>query len=167
MNDDEDDVYNNQSIDQKISNNNQKIKEIVIPGKVEINTPLKTGTLNVSAMMIKANGNYIETGRAKKTHAIRINFKMYKNENVSPGNKEIFIVIQNPKKTVINERGKFTLRTGEEIAYSDETVAYYDGKNISISILSGKFIQKIVKGTYIVKVYIERYLTSQTLLILS
>lgn len=160
MNEDDDEYNDSDVVD-------RKTKEIVIPGKLEKNAPLKTGTLDVSAMMMKGNGNYIETGRASKTHAIRINFKMHNNENVSPGNKEIFIIIQNPNKTVINEKGKFTLRTGEELPYSDETVAYYDGNNIHISILSGKFIQKITKGTYIVQVYIERYLTGQTLLILS
>lgn len=118
-------------------------------------------------MTIRANGKYVETAHARNTQAIRINFKMYKNENVSPGYKEIFIVIQNPKRKVINERGKFTLRTGEEVAYSDETVAYYDANNINISILSDRFIQKITKGTYVIQVYIERYLTGQTLLILS
>jgi len=149
------------------NDNYQKVKEVVIPGKIEKNAPLKTGTLDVSAMMVKGNGNYVETDRAAKTHALRINFKMYKNGNISPGNKEIFIIIQNPKRKVINERGTFTLRTGEEIPYSDETVAYYDGNNINISILSDRFIQRIIRGTYIVQVYIERYLTGQTLLILS
>jgi len=166
LSDDEDEA-GNELIEYETSKNNQKFKEIVLLGKIEKNAPLKTGTVNVSAMMIKGNGKYVETGRASKTHAIRINFKMFKNENVSPGNKEVFIVIQNPKKKVINQKGKFTLRSGIEMFYSDETMAYYDGHNINISILSGKFIQKIVKGTYIVQVYIERYLTGQTLLILS
>ena len=166
LSDDQDEV-GNELIEYETSKNNQKFKEIVLLGKIEKNAPLKTGTVNVSAMMIKGNGKYVETGRASKTHAIRINFKMYNNRNVSPGNKEVFIVIQNPKKKVINQKGKFMLRSGREMFYSDETMAYYDGHNINISILSGKFIQKIVKGTYIVQVYIERYLTGQTLLILS
>jgi len=166
LSDDEDEV-GYESIEYDTSKNRQKVEEIVLLGKIEKNAPLKTGTVDVSAMMIKGNGNYIETGRASKTHAIRINFKMYNNENVSPGNKEVFIVILNPKKKVINQKGKFTLRSGKEMFYSDETMTYYDGHNINISILSGKFIQKIVKGTYIVQVYIERYLTGQTLLILS
>ncbi len=166
LSDDEDEV-GYESIEYDTSKDRQKVEEIVLLGKIEKNAPLKTGTVDVSAMMIKGNGNYVETGRASKTHAIRINFKMFKNGNVSPGNKEVFIVILNPKKKVINQKGKFTLRSGKEMFYSDETMAYYDGHNINISILSGKFIQKIVKGTYIVQVYIERYLTGQTLLILS
>ncbi|MCF6347608.1 MAG: hypothetical protein L3J20_04810 [Flavobacteriaceae bacterium] len=118
-------------------------------------------------MRVKRNGNYAETGRAINTHAISVNFKMYKNKDIAPGHKEIFIVIQNPQKKVINERGTFTLRSGKEIPYTDETVAYYNGKDIKISILSDRFIQKMTKGTYIVQVYIERYLTGQTLLVLS
>ena len=166
---DEEEEENNgrESINVKNSGNKQNPKEIVLLGKIEKNVPLRTGTVDVSAMKIKGNGNYVETGTASRTHALRINFKMYKNENISPGNKEVFIVIQNPKGTVINERGHFTHRSGKEIAYSDETVVFYDGNDLNISILSGKFIQRIVKGTYVVKVYIERYLTGQTLLILS
>jgi outer membrane protein OmpA-like peptidoglycan-associated protein len=145
----------------------QKTKEIILPGKIEKNAPLKTGTVDVSAMRVKRNGNYAETGRAINTHAISVNFKMYKNKDIAPGHKEIFIVIQNPQKKVINERGTFTLRSGKEMPYTDETTAYYNGRNIKISILSDRFIQKMTKGTYIVQVYIERYLTGQTLLVLS
>jgi len=163
---DEDDESND-LFQQRTSNKSKSSREIVIPGKIEKNVPLKTGTVDVSAMMIKNNGDFVETAKANRTHAIRVNFKMYKNENIAPGNKEIFIVIQNPKGRVINEKGTFALRTGVEIPYSDETVAYYDSKNISISILSDKFVQKFVRGTYVVKIFIERYLTGQTLLILS
>ncbi len=158
------DEEENETNDKSIEN---KIEEINILGKIEKNAPLKTGTVDVSAMTIKRSGKHSETDKASKTHAISVNFKMYRNENISPGNKEIFIVIQNPQKKVINEKGTFTLRSGKEMPYSDETVAYYNGRNINISILSDRFIQEFTKGTYIVQVYIERYLTGQTLLVLS
>ena len=123
-------------------------------------------TVNVSAMKIKANGKYFETDIASKTHAIQVNFKLSKNSFIKAGNKTIYIVIQNPKGKVINEKGTFVLKNGQELSYTDQTTTYYYKTNLDVTIMSDRFIQKIVKGTYIVKIYIEGELIGMTLLIL-
>ena len=123
-------------------------------------------TVNVSAMKIRPNGKYVETDIASKTHAIQVNFKLSKNSFNKAGNKNVFIVIQNPKGKVINEKGTFVLKNGQELSFTDQTVTYYHKTNLDVTIMSDRFIQKIVKGTYIVKIYIEGELIGMTLLIL-
>ena len=146
---------------------NPQPKKVIIPGNISKNIAFKTSTVNVSAMSIRTNGKYVETERALRTHAIRVEFKMFNNSNILPGNKEIYVVIENPKRKIINERGTFMLSSGDEVPYTDQTVTYFDNKNISVSILTERFIQKIIKGTYVVKIYIEGYLTGQTFLLLT
>ncbi len=144
----------------------QKGQNSDVPETVIINKALIMSTVNVSAMKIKPNGKYIETDIASKTHAIQVNFKLSKNSFIKAGNKTIYIVIQNPKGKVINEKGTFVLKNGQELSYTDQTTTYYYKTNLDVTIMSDRFIQKIVKGTYIVKIYIEGELIGMTLLIL-
>ena len=144
----------------------QKVQNSEVPETVIINKALIMSTVNVSAMKIKSNGKYIETDIASKTHAIQVNFKLSKNSFNKAGNKKVYIVIENPKGKVINEKGIFSLKNGQEQPYTDQTVTYYNKTNLDLTIMSERFIQKIVKGTYIVKIYIEGELIGITLLIL-
>jgi len=43
------------------------------------------------------------------------------------------------------------------LRYTDKTEAYYENNQLRISILTEKFIQKMVKGVYTVTIYIENY----------
>ncbi|MGB5463319.1 MAG: hypothetical protein WBM92_08145, partial [Aureibaculum sp.] len=141
-------------------------EKTVLTEKVILNSAVIMSTVDVSAMKIKSNGKYVETDIASRTDAILVNFKLSKNSFQSSGYKEVYIVIQNPNGKVINEKGKFTLKNGNEVPYTDKTTTYYEKRNLAVSIFSDRFIQKIVKGTYIVKIYIEGYLIGETFLIL-
>lgn len=147
-----------------IIDENDRINEV--PETVIINKALIMSTVNVSAMKIKPNGKYVETDVASRTHAIQVNFNLSKNSFSTAGNKEVHIIIQNPKDKVINEKGTFMMNNGQEMPFTDQTVTYYNKSNIHVTIMSERFIQKIVKGTYIVKIYIEGELIGMTLLIL-
>ena len=141
-------------------------EKTVLTEKVILNSAVIMSTVDVSAMKIKSNGKYVETDIASRTDAILVNFKLSKNSFQSSGYKEVYIVIQNPKGKVINEKGTFKLKNGNEESYTDKTTTYYEKRNLAVSIFSDRFIQKIVKGTYIVKIYIEGYLIGETFLIL-
>lgn len=141
-------------------------EKTVLTEKVILNSAVIMSTVDVSAMKIKSNGKYVETDIASRTDAILVNFKLSKNSFQSSGYKEVYIVIQNPNGKVINEKGTFKLKNGNEVSYTDKTTTYYEKRNLAVSIFSDRFIQKIVKGTYIVKIYIEGYLIGETFLIL-
>ena len=125
---------------------------IIDPEKV-----LKINGIDITAMSIKGNGKYITTKSARKTDVMRINFQIQNNENITPGYKEVYILIQNPKGTILNKKGTFEVLGGKELYYTDKTNAYYTNNYLKISILTDRFIQKIVRGYYTITIYIENY----------
>ena len=130
--------------------------------KVEIGGALRVSTVSAVAMRLRSNGKYMETNKAQKAQAVRINFRIVKNEIASPGEKQAYIVIQNPKGTVIGEKGTFTMKSGQEIPYTEQDVVDYQNADIDEVIFVDKVTQKFVKGIYTVKVYIDGNLVGAT-----
>ncbi len=130
--------------------------------KVEIGGALRVSTVTAIAMRLRSNGKYMETNKAQKAQAVRVNFRIVKNEIASPGEKQAYIVIQNPKGTVIGEKGTFTMKSGQEISYTEQDVVDYQNADIDEVIFVDKVTQKFVKGIYTVKVYIDGNLVGAT-----
>jgi len=118
---------------------------------------LKINGIDISAMSIKGNGKYITTKSARKTDVMRINFQIENNENITSGYKEVYILIQNPKGKILNKKGTFEVLGGNELYYTEKTNAYYTNNYLKISILTDRFIQKIIRGYYTITIYIENY----------
>ena len=137
---------------------------LVHPTKTKIDTiiidsekVLKINGIDISAMSIKGNGKYITTKSARKTDVMRINFQIENNENITPGYKEVYILIQNPKGKILNKKGTFEVVGGKELYYTEKTNAYYTNNYLKISILTDRFIQRIIRGYYTITIYIENY----------
>ena len=96
-------------------------------------------------MKLKSNGKYEITKTAQKTQAIRVNFRLEQNEIATPGDKEAYIVIQNPSGTVISEKGTFMLKNGDEVPYTDQTVATYNNADLDVVMFVENITQKICK----------------------
>jgi len=118
---------------------------------------LKINGIDISAMSIKGNGKYITTKSARKTDVMRINFQIENNENITPGYKEVYILIQNPKGKILNKKGTFEVLGDKELYYTEKTNAYYTNNYLKISILTDRFIQRIIRGYYTITIYIENY----------
>ncbi len=142
-------------VEQTSFNDTLIAQNIDLSKKVEIGGALRVSTVKAMSMRLKSNGKYTETNKAQKTQAIRVNFRIVKNEIATPGDKQAYIVIQNPKGTVISEKGTFTLTNGEEVAYTDQTVVDYKNADQDVVMFVDKVTQKFVKGIYTVKVYVE------------
>ncbi len=134
--------------------------------KVEIGGALRVNSVKAMSMRLKGNGKYSETNKAQKTQAIRVSFRIQKNEIASAGDKEAYITIQNPKGVVISEKGTFTLKNGDEVPYTDKTIATYNNADLDVVMFVDKVPQKFIKGTYTVKVYVEGNLVGATKLVL-
>jgi len=137
---------------------------LVHPTKTKIDTiiidsekVLKINGIDISAMSIKGNGKYVTTKSARKTDVMRINFQIENNENITPGYKEVYILIQNPKGKILNKKGTFEVVGGKELYYTEKTNAYYTNNYLKISILTDRFIQRIIRGYYTITIYIENY----------
>lgn len=118
---------------------------------------LKINGIDINAMSIKGNGKYVTTKSARQTDVMRIIFQIENNENITPGYKEVYILIQNPKGKILNKKGTFEVLGGKELYYTEKTNAYYTNNYLKISILTDRFIQKIIRGYYTITIYIENY----------
>ena len=124
---------------------------------IDSNKVLKINGIDISAMSIKGNGKYVTTKSARQTDVMRINFQIENNENITPGYKEVYILIQNPKGKILNKKGTFEVLGGKELYYTEKTNAYYTNNYLKISILTDRFIQRIIRGYYTITIYIENY----------
>ncbi|MDJ0646901.1 MAG: OmpA family protein [Flavobacteriaceae bacterium] len=113
--------------------------------------------IDVSPMAVKKNGKYVTTNTANRVDVMRINFQIDNNQKITPGYKEVFILIQNPQGKILNRKGKFQVNNGETLTYTEKTNAYYNNNYLNLSMMTDRFIQKIIKGTYTVTIYIEGY----------
>ncbi|MCF6348934.1 MAG: hypothetical protein L3J20_11650 [Flavobacteriaceae bacterium] len=149
-------------VEQTSFNDTLMAQNLDLSKKVEIGGALNVSSVKAMSMRLKGNGKYTETNKAQKTQAIRVNFRIVRNEIATPGDKEAYIVIQNPKGTVISEKGKFTLKNGKEGPYTDKTIANYNNADLDVVMFVENITQKFVKGNYTVKVYVEGNLVGAT-----
>jgi len=124
---------------------------------IDTNELLQINSIDIAAMKITGRGKFTETKSARRTDVMRINFQIKNNKYISPGYKDVYILIQNPKGIILNRKGTFEVFGGKKLRYTEKTEAYYENNYLRISILTNKFIQKIVKGIYTVTIYIENY----------
>ncbi len=118
---------------------------------------LTLNAIDVSPMLIKRNGNYSLTNTANRVDVMRINFQVNNNQHVSSGYKNVYVIIQNPKGTILNRKGTFKVNNGDMLAYTEKTQAYYNNNHLNLSMITDRFIQKVTKGFYTVIIYIEGY----------
>lgn len=134
-----------------------QVKTKIDTNIIDSDKVLKINGIDISAMSIKGNGKYVTTKSARQTDVMRIIFQIENNENITPGYKEVYILIQNPKGKILNKKGTFEVYGGKELYYTEKTNAYYTNNYLKISILTDRFIQKIIRGYYTITIYIENY----------
>ena len=118
---------------------------------------LVINSIDVSPIAIKNNGKYIETSKSNKVDVMRINFQVDNNKYITSGYKEVYILIQSPAGTILNRKGTFEMKNGKQLTYTEKTNAYYNNNHLNISMVTDRFIQRIIKGVYTITIYIEGY----------
>lgn len=113
--------------------------------------------IDVSPMSVSKRGKYRLTESASRVDVMRINFQIDNNNHITPGYKEVYILIQNPQGTILNRKGSFKMNNGETLTYTEKTNAYYNNNHLNLSMMTDRFIQKVTKGTYTIIIYIEGY----------
>lgn len=135
--------------------------------KVEIGGAVDVENVKVTAMKMRSNGKYTETNKAQKTDAFKIEFRLMENEIATPGDKEAYIVLKNPKGQVINAKGTYVLKDGNELKYTDQTIVNYEKLALKVVIMVDRKGEKYEKGIYNVQVYVEGKLAGKTKIELS
>ena len=121
---------------------------------------LKTTPVSTVAMKERSSGKLTSTSRANRTDAFRINFKLLKNEITTPGNKNIYIQLQDPKKNVVTAKGVATLKNEARIEYSDEIIANYNNEELEVLSLILVNRDEISKGKYKINVFVDGVYTT-------
>ena len=136
-------------------NDSLVVQNIELAEKVEIGGAINVENVNVTAMKLRSNGKLTETNKAQKTDAIKVEFRLSENKIATPGDKEAYIVLTNPKGQVINAEGTFLLLDETEAKYTDHTIINYENADLDVVMLIERKGEKYEKGEYGIKVFIE------------
>ncbi len=136
-------------------NDSLLVQNIELAEKVAIGGALNVENVNVTALKLRTNGKLTETNKAQKTDAIKVEFRLSENKIASPGDKEAYIVLTNPKGQVINAKGTFLLEDETEAKYTDHTIINYENADLDVVMLIERKGDKYEKGEYGIQVFIE------------
>jgi len=142
-------------VEQTIFNDTLIAQNLDLSKKVEIGGVLKVNSVSTTAMRERSNGKYAETNKAQKTNAFRVGFKVQKNEIAVPGEKQSHIVISTPGGKILNQKGVFALKSGQEVGYTDVSTVNYENADLDVVMFVDNITQKLDKGIYTVKVYVD------------
>ncbi|MCK5637332.1 MAG: hypothetical protein KAH67_01395 [Flavobacteriaceae bacterium] len=151
----EKDSINTQLVIQTNYNDTLVSQNMDLAKKVEIGGAINVENVNVTAMKMRSNGKYTETNKAQKTDAIKVEFRLIENEIATPGDKEAYIVLKNPKGQVINAKGTFIKKDGTESKYTMQDIVNYENSDLDVIMLVERKGDKYDKGTYPIEVYVE------------
>ena len=131
--------------------------------RVEIGGALRVSSVNATAMRLRSNGKYTETNKAQKATAVRVGFRVEKNEIAEVGEKLAHVVINTPSGKIINQKGTFNQASdGSEVGYTDEIAIDYQGAAKDGVIFVENISYKFEKGLYPIKVYVDGVLVGAT-----
>ncbi len=163
---DEKDSISNQLNIQTIYNDTLKAQNQKLAEKVEIGSVLNIKDIKVTALKMRSNGKYTETNKAQKTDAVKLEFRLMENEIASPGDKEAYVVLKDPKGRVLNAKGTFMLRDSTEVKYTAQTVVNYENAELDVVIFVERKGEKYQKGVYPISVYVDGRLAGVSKLVL-
>ncbi len=130
--------------------------------KVEIGGAINVENVKITAMKMRSNGKYTETNKAQKTDAFKVEFQLLENEIATPGDKEAYIVLKNPKGQVISAKGTFMLKDGNELKYTDQTTINYENADLKVVMMVDRKGEQFEKGIYNIQVYVDGVLAGRT-----
>ena len=130
-------------------------------GKVDKN--LKVKEIQVTAIKVSSKGKYIPTSNPKQTDIIKVSFKVNQNRNASPGEKDVHVVVQDPKGQVSNAIGVFTdKKSNEEKKFTDHTIIDYEDRDVNVVLFIDKKSKTYQKGNYPIDLFLEGELVAST-----
>lgn len=158
----EKDSITGELITQRSQNDTLMAQNSDLAKKVEIGGALRVSSVNAVAMRLRSNGKYKETNKAQKATAIRVNFRVDKNEIAKLGEKTAHLVVNTPSGKIVNQKGTFNTKDGKEVGYTVESVIDYQGTAKDGTLFIENISPKLTKGLYPVKIYVDGVLVGAT-----
>jgi outer membrane protein OmpA-like peptidoglycan-associated protein len=117
---------------------------------------LKVNDMEVVAIKVNSKGKYLPTRNPNKTDIIKVSFKVNRSPNVPSGEKDIYVVVQNPKGQVANAKGVFIdKKSNMEKKFTDHTQIKYDNKDVNVVFYLDKKSKDYLEGIYPIKLFLE------------
>jgi len=140
-----------------------KFKEQEIADLAVMEENLSVENVQITAMKMSGNGKYQKTNNANKTDLIKVSFKLLSNEKVNSGQKEAYIVLQNPEGDVEEAKGIFKIKDSEtETKYTDHAIINYNNHDMDVTMFIQRRGNNYEKGVYPIKVFLEGELMAVT-----
>lgn len=160
----EKDSITGELITQKSFNDTLTAQNLDLAQKVKIGGALRVSGVSAEAMRLRNNGKYQATNKAQKATAVRVSFKVDKNEIAEFGEKTAHVVINTPAGKIVNQKGTFGTKDGKEVGFTVESVIDYQGAAQDATVFVENISPKFSKGIYPIKVYIDGVLVGATTL---
>ncbi len=147
---------------QTVYNDTLIAQNMKLAKKVEIGGAINVENVKITAMKMRSNGKFTETNKAQKTDAFKVEFQLLENEIATPGDKEAYIILKNPKGQVVNAKGTFIIKDGNELKYTDQTVVNYENADLKVLMMIDRKGEKFEKGVYNIDVFVDGKLAGRT-----
>jgi Tfp pilus assembly protein PilN len=133
----------------------------VLKDKVDIAKMLKLSSVEAGGLRVKKNGNKNIQERAKKVNLIATCITIMENSLADTGDKNVYVVISDPKKRIISESQSNTFEyMGVKKGYTVKKTFYFNNKSTEMCLESPQM--EFERGTYQVEVFIDNYLAGKT-----
>lgn len=123
--------------------------------RIGVGAQLHVNSVKAVSMKERNNGKLVATSRASRTDALRISFRIAENALAETRVENAIIQVLNPKGEVVHGVGEESLDNGGSIIYTDKTAVEYTKENIDVISLVEVNRKEMMKGTHVVKVFLN------------
>ena len=152
-----------------VLNNNKIEKENLVVQNTEMGKTIETASkltvsnLKAAAFKVRSSGKQVETDKASRADALKIDFTIAENKIAKTGDKDYYVQVIDANNNVIGEK-KTIAFDEKELNYSFISNVKYENKAINVSeLLPGK---DFAKGNYFVNVFDKNELVSNSSFVL-
>lgn len=119
---------------------------------IQMGSQLQIIDFSSTAVIVRRNGKIVDTKRASRADKIRACFTISPNYVASPGERELYLQVINPKNNLIGNRQ--TLEQDEErLLYSAKTQVDFQQEEIDVCIMVGAKEEELISGRYVLNLY--------------
>lgn len=124
--------------------------------EISVKEELAVDQVSVTAMKKNGKGKYQVTSSANKTDLIKVTFKLKSQKKGEIGRKEAHLVMQNPKGSVAEAKGIFTIKDSQtESKYTDHAIINYNNHDVNVTMFVQRKGNQFEKGVYPIKLFVE------------
>ena len=131
-----------------------------------INAVLATSFISVQGFETNSAARYA-TYKAKRINNLEVCFNLSGNEQITPGNKTVYVQIINPENNVLADKG-VVKNSDQSLVYSYKTNVEYYNQNtrVCVAVEADRDDKPLQKGTYKINIFNDFTLIGSTELLL-